>query len=276
MSGARRRLCAEKNARSVACRARLACLRLGHRCRKSQNSTVSRSSNQSSACGKYSFRVPLSRLVIRVLSPTRRRRCSTSVARVRMSALCGCRGCNLSRCRSNNSRAIWASVGSSLARLGTNASRYLASVAGLTGNSTMNSCRCRACTSGPLAISRQTAIGPPKRRYNALAHSVIASGECTSTPNSRCDEPAACKQKSCFRSDQSIPTKAVNDGSIAGFTGHLRTQYIAERGMHAWVLRSQYREPVRRQALSIRCRTQAHPRARIQSGKHRVFGSSYS
>jgi len=179
----------------------------------------------------------------------------------------------LSRCRSNNSRAIWASVGSSLARLGTKASRYLASVAGLTGNSTMNSCRCSACTNGPLAISRQTAIGPPKRRYNALAQSAITSGECSSTPNSRCGEPAACKQKSCFRSDQSIPTKAVNDGSIKGFTGHLHAQYIAERGMHAWVLRSQYREPVRRQALSIRCRTQAHPRARIQSGEHRVFGS---
>jgi len=35
-------------------------------------------------------------------------------------------------------------------------------------------------------------------------------------------------------------------------------------------------EPVLRQALSIRYRTQAHLWTRNQSGKHRVFGSAYS
>jgi len=35
-------------------------------------------------------------------------------------------------------------------------------------------------------------------------------------------------------------------------------------------------EPISRQALSIRCRTQAHLWTRSQSGKHRVFGSLYS
>jgi hypothetical protein len=51
------------------------------------------------------------------------------------------------------------------------------------------------------------------------------------------------------------------------------TQYIAQRGMHAWALRSQYRGPVRRRALSIRCRTQAHPRTRTQRREHLMFGS---
>src|SRR5262245_54659911 len=95
-------------------------------------------------------------------------------------------------------------------------------------------------------------------------------------PSSLYCNPAPSKQKSFFLSYQSTPISAVNGCSPSGFTAHLHTQYIAQRGMHAWALRSQYREPVRRQALSIRCRTQAHPRARIQSGEHQVFGSTCS
>jgi len=35
-------------------------------------------------------------------------------------------------------------------------------------------------------------------------------------------------------------------------------------------------EPIRRQALSIRCRARAHPWTRSQCGEQRVFGSTYS
>jgi transposase len=53
--------------------------------------------------------------------------------RVRMAGLCGCSTLSLSRCLISTSRASSASVGSSLARLRQNASRYFDSVVGLTG-----------------------------------------------------------------------------------------------------------------------------------------------
>lgn len=56
----------------------------------------------------------------------------------------------------------------------------------------------------------------------------------------------------------------------------LRGAKVAVRDVPAWALRKQYREPVQRQALSVRCRAQAHLRIRNQSGEHRMFWPSNS
>ena len=45
--------------------------------------------------------------------------------------------------------------------------------------------------------------------------------------------------------------------------------------MHG-ICESNIGEPVQRQALSIRYRSQAHLRTRNQSGEHRMLGSIYS
>ena len=62
----------------------LTCLSVGQRLRKSQNSTVSLSLNHCRAWGKYCFSALIRRLVMRTLSPTNRRRCSTSCTSVRI------------------------------------------------------------------------------------------------------------------------------------------------------------------------------------------------
>jgi hypothetical protein len=103
-------------------------------------------------------------LVILVLSSTSIRRSSTGRASILMAGLCTLSIFSLSLWLSSNSSASAASDGSSLAPLGVKASRYLASIAGLSGKITKKSYRCNALISGPFAISKQTGMGPWKRQ----------------------------------------------------------------------------------------------------------------
>src|SRR4029450_12874516 len=82
-----------------------------------------------------------------------------------MVGLWGLRGVSLSWCLRRISTWSSASVGSSLARLGVNASQYLASVSGLTGQSPRKAYVRRADTLGPCLRSRPTAMGGPTRRW---------------------------------------------------------------------------------------------------------------
>ena len=101
-------------------------------------------------------------------SPTRRRRCSTRCAKARMVGLWGLRGVSLSRCLRRIATWSAASVGSSVARLGVNAARYVATVSGLPGKSTRQSSVRSADTMGPFVSSRHTATGCPWHRVRRV------------------------------------------------------------------------------------------------------------
>ena len=140
----------------------------------------------------------------------------------------------------------------------------------------MKSWRCRAYTSGPLAISRHTAMGPPKRLCKPVAHRAIAFGLVRQYAR------LASFRAGNLSTEIVLPVGPVDSdqGCELMFGRELHRSpsraVHCRRDMQSWALRSQYREPVRRRALSIRCRTQAHPRARIQTGEHPVFGSKGS
>jgi hypothetical protein len=159
--------------------------------------------------------------VIRTVSLTTRRRCSTSCSRARIVGLCGWSGCSLSRWV--RSSASWSStaVGSSLARLGVKASRYRANVRGVMGKRTRKSDLRKAETQGPWLSARQRAIGWPWNRVRSVVtHASMASGVCSSVRPLRFAEPAAWRHTSCLACAQSMPTKAANaswgSGSLLG------------------------------------------------------------
>lgn len=103
------------------------------------------------------------RLVMRTLSPIRRRRCSTSCSSARTVVLCGVSGLSRSGFLISRSSCSRASKGASSVRLVGKVARYLARDWGLAGNGTTQLYWRRALTSGPLFSSRHTKTGkaPP-------------------------------------------------------------------------------------------------------------------
>src|SRR5215831_2743669 len=67
------------------------------------------------------------------------------------------------------------------------------------------------CSPRLLQCHRNGTMGEP---LTQLIHPGLhRSGVCSSSPLSRCSEPAACKHHTCFLSPQSILTNAANCGS---------------------------------------------------------------
>jgi hypothetical protein len=196
-----------------------------------------------------------------------------SWARARIVGLCGLRGCSVSRCVSSSSRWRAASVGSSLARLGVQASRDRASVRGLSGKRTSKSSLRKAETRGPLVSSRPMATGWPLNRVRSVVtHASMASGVCSSWQYARFAEPAAWRHPACVASAQSIPRKAAKASCDPCVMRHLPAcARVARRDRPADVLRRHEREPVARQILSVRSRTPAHLRSRGYVRKHHVL-----
>src|SRR5262249_25309254 len=70
-------------------------------------------------------------------------------------------------------------------------------------------------------------------------------------------EPATCRQISCLVSAQSRPMKAANSSVVNRVICPLQSIMIKSfRDRQSYVERTRYREPVKRQALSIRSSTQ--------------------
>jgi len=83
--------------------------------------------------------------------------------------------------------------------------------AGVDGEDDEESYSRSAETIGPWASSTHTAMGrPPKRSRRRRAHASMTVGRCSSTEASGLVAPGTCRQTSCLRSAQSIPTKAAN------------------------------------------------------------------
>src|ERR1700758_2826248 len=68
-------------------------------------------------------------------------------------------------------------------------------------------------TRAPRDCSTATAMGrPPNREDNIVTHDSTASGVCLISPCSRTAESFGCSAQTCFRSAQSMATKAANAG----------------------------------------------------------------
>src|ERR1700753_4160091 len=68
-------------------------------------------------------------------------------------------------------------------------------------------------TRAPRDCSTATAMGrPPNREDNIVTHDSTASGVCLISPCSRTAESFGCSAQTCFRSAQSMATKAAKEG----------------------------------------------------------------
>ena len=162
----------------------------------------------------------------------------------------GGRGGSVSRGVSSPARGRAAAVGSSVARLGVQASRERASGSGCMGQRTRTSSGRTAETSGPGSRARQTARRWPVHRVRRVVpQASMASGGGASGQPSRWAVPAAGRHPACVAAAQSIPRKAAQV-SCAGSVRRPLTAgvRVATRDRHADVRRRQEREPGARQA----------------------------
>src|SRR4030095_298921 len=96
-----------------------------------------------------------------------------------------------------------------------------------------------------------------KRCRRSVTHASMTSGRWSRVFPSRLSEPVTCRQTSCFASAQSRPMKAANSCVVPLVMCPLQSVMRASaRDMPTCVGRRRYREPVRRQALSILGSTQ--------------------
>ena len=150
------------------------------------------------------------RLVIRVWSSARTRRCSTSCSKVRICALWGLSGLNRSGCvkqQLENELGVGRVV---LGATGAEGLAVLGQCCGVDGEQHQKSYLRSADTMGPLSSSSARAMGLPLKRWRRLrAPSSMHSGRCSSTACSRLEEPVACKQMSCLALAQSSPMQAA-------------------------------------------------------------------
>jgi len=147
----------ERRARGTACRG-------GQGRRTSPKMRAALSCHHGRAWGKEFCRVLVRRWGLGTGSPTPRRRWSTRCARARRVGRGGVRGGSVSRWVRSHASCRAASVGSSWARLGGNASRYRARGRGWTGKSPKRAYVRKAKPLGPLWRARPRAIGWPSHR----------------------------------------------------------------------------------------------------------------
>ena len=144
-----------------------------------------------------------------------------------------------------------ASVGSSLARLGVNARRYLASVLGLTGKSTKMSCSRRADTIGPWESSRHTAMRRPGEALAQLVGPVL-DGLGAVLDDRELDGVSARD----LEADVVLavcPVDSDEGGELGHFFLHGDLLDLGSgRDMQSRAQRRQYGEPVKRLSLSVR------------------------
>ena len=157
--------------------------------------------------------------------------------------------------RGVRSSAPWraASVGSSCARRGGNAARYVASGSGVTGQRPRQASWRRADTRGPVGRARHTAPGGPWPRVRRVwTQACISAGRCARRRNSRCAVPAAWRQPSWVAAAQSRPTKAAQAADAGGCLWDLPACGTGvPRDMPACALQRHEREPVTRQTLQL-------------------------
>src|SRR6202020_2072573 len=145
-------------------------------------------------CGKYTFKYPVKRFSCAVFSSTKVRRSSTRFWIRRVTSLSGVKRRSFFRCCNNRSSSSSASRGSSLDPDGYSDFRMLADMVEGTGNRCKHSYLLSMYTSAPFLCSTATAIGPgPNRWASYLTHASTISGVCSTSPCSRCVEPALCQ-----------------------------------------------------------------------------------
>ncbi len=161
--------------------------------------------------------------------------------RARMFGLSRRRRGSFSGCRRKSSRAMAASVGSSFARLGVKARRYLARVLGLTGKMTKTSCSRRAETMGPV---RQLEADGDGTAAEALAQALCPGVD---DGGSMLDD-GELEVVGAGDLEANVvlavgPVDADEGGELVLGSG---------RDMQSRAQRRQYGEPVRRLSLSVR------------------------
>ncbi len=145
-------------------------------------------------------------------------------------------------------------VGSSVARLGVQASRDRARVRGLLGQRPSTSSVRQAETMRPLVRARPMATGGPWHRVRRVVpHAAMASGGCASWKHARGAEPAVWRHTSGVAAAQSRPTKAAQASwDPCGMRPLPAGASVAKRDRRADVLRRHEREPGARQTLRMR------------------------